>query len=137
MSEFDYGYFQHSKKKPNEKNSNLDRKKLLKYRNIRRRIIANEFGHEFYDGDRKNGYGGYKYDGRWQIFLKKIIKRYKLNKNSKVLDIGAKKGFFIYDLQLLIPGIKVYGIEDHKYPIINCQKEIKKNLKFIKSYCDI
>ena len=101
MSHFDYGYFSFSKKKPNEKNKNLDRKKLLKSRNIKRRVIANEFGHGFYDGDRKNGYGGYKYDGRWKIFLKKIIKKYKLNKNSKILDIGAKKGFFIQFHRLL------------------------------------
>lgn len=137
MSHFDYGYFSFSKKKPNEKNPNLDRKKILSSRNIKRRIIANEFDREFYDGNRLNGYGGYKYDGRWKIFLKKIIKKYRLNKSSRVLDIGAKKGFFIYDLKLLIPGIKVYGIEDHKYPIINCKKQIKKNLKFVKSYCDI
>lgn len=137
MAHFDYGYFKFSRKKPTEKNKNLDRKKLLKTRNIKRKVVANGFGYEFYDGDRKNGYGGYKYDGRWKIFLKKIIKHYKLNKDSKVLDIGAKKGFFMYDLTLMVPGIKVYGIEDHRYPIMKAQKMVKKNIKFVKSYCDI
>jgi len=137
MAHFDYGYFKFSKIKPAEKNKNLDRKKLLKTRNIRRKVTANKFGYEFYDGDRKNGYGGYKYDGRWKIFLKKIIKQYKLNKNSKVLDIGAKKGFFMHDLTLMVPGIKVYGIEDHRYPITKSKKTVKKKIKFVKSYCDM
>ena len=27
--------------------------------------LAKQFGQDFFDGDRKCGYGGYKYDGRW------------------------------------------------------------------------
>ena len=131
MPHFDYGYF-----KANKKVYNI-RKKLLSSRTIQKKIIANQFDYDYYDGDRENGYGGFKYDGRWKKFLIKIIKRYKLNKNSRVLDISAKKGFFMHDLTLLVPGIKVYGVEDHKYPIITSMKSVKGNIKFIKSYCDI
>ena len=137
MSHFDYGYFSFSKKKPKETNYKLDRKKLSKQRGIKNRILANELDHEFYDGNRLNGYGGFKYDGRWKKFLKKIIKKYKLDKNSRVLDISAKKGFFMHDLSLLIPGIKIYGIEDHKYPIQNAMKSVKNDIKYVNSYCDI
>jgi hypothetical protein len=131
MPHFDYGYF-----KPNKTIKNI-RKKLLLSRTIQKKILANEFDYDYYDGDRENGYGGFKYDGRWKKFLKKIIQRYKLNKNSRVLDISAKKGFFMHDLSLLVPGITVYGIEDHKYPIKKSMKSIKKNIKFVNSYCDI
>jgi len=131
MPHFDYGYFNANKKVKNI------RKKLLLSRTIKKKILANDFSYDYYDGDRENGYGGFKYDGRWKKFLIKIIKRYKLNKNSKVLDISAKKGFFMHDLTLLVPGIKVYGVEDHEYPIITSMKSVKGNIKFLKSYCDI
>ena len=78
----------------------------------------------------KNGYGGFSYDGRWKKFLPKIIKRYKLNKKSKVLDLGCKKGFLIKDLRELIPGITCYGVENHLYPI---KKLVKKDKKIIYS----
>ena len=94
------------------------------------KIIAWERGQEYYDGDRLNGYGGFKYDGRWKKILPKFIKKYKLKAGSKVLDVGCKKGFLLHDLKKLVPGIKIYGIEDHIYPLKNSMKSVKKNLKF-------
>ena len=125
MKHFDTGYF---KKKVTK------RKIISKKRDITNRIIAWGLDKEYYDGKRINGYGGYNYDARWRKFLPKIIKRYKLTKHSKVLDLGCKKGFFMKDLQDLVPGIKVYGIEDHLYPIKNAEKEIKKNIIFNNYY---
>ena len=60
-----------------------------------------------------------------------------MNKDSLVLDIGCKKGFFIKDLQDLVPGITVYGIEDHKYPITKSLLSVRKNIKYVNSYYDI
>ena len=117
MAYFDYGYFSFSQKRIDKFDPKVERKKLVKKRTIINKLLANEMGKEFYDGKRINGYAGFKYDGRWKIFLKKIIKKYKLNNKSKVLDIGAKKGFFMHDLKKLLPGIKIYGVEDHYYPI--------------------
>ena len=66
--------------------SNYTNKKIKRlaknnYRTIENRIIATYRNKEFFDGDRKNGYGGYVYDGRWKKYAKKIINRYKLNKD--------------------------------------------------------
>lgn len=98
------------------------RSKVANKRSIINKIEAWELGREYYDGKRINGYGGFKYDGRWLKLLPKIIKKYKLNKNSKFLDIGCKKGFLLKDLNSLVPGIKSYGLENHEYPL----KKIKK-----------
>tara|TARA_B100000902_G_scaffold399999_1_gene474411 strand:+ start:4758 stop:5423 length:666 start_codon:yes stop_codon:yes gene_type:complete len=125
MRHFDTGYF---KKKISK------RKFISKKRDITNRIIAWGLDKEYYDGKRINGYGGYKYDGRWKKFLPKIIKRYKLTKNSKVLDLGCKKGFFMKDLKDLVPGIKIYGIEDHEYAIKKAHPEVKKNIKYSEYY---
>jgi len=135
MAYFDYGYFSYKKSKKDTVKKK--RKNLMKKRTIVNRILANDLDHKFYDGKRINGYGGFNYDERWKVFLKKIIKKYKLNKNSVVLDIGCKKGFFIKDLQDLVPGITVYGIEDHRYPISKSLAIVKKNIKYVSSYYDI
>jgi ubiquinone/menaquinone biosynthesis C-methylase UbiE len=101
---------------------------VTKKRSIINKIIAWERGKEYYDGKRINGYGGFKYDGRWKKILPKLIKRYNLKKGSKVLDLGCKKGFLLKDLKDLVPGIKIYGIEDHNYPLKNSMKDIRKYL---------
>ena len=41
-------------------------------RTIINRIIATKRDKNFFDGDRNNGYGGYKYDGRWNVVAKRI-----------------------------------------------------------------
>ena len=124
MAHFNFGYF---KIKTNRK---------VKPMSINKKIIAWQKGKEFYDGSRQNGYGGFKYDGRWLKILPKIIKKYKIKENAKILDLGCKKGFIMKDFKILLPNCEVWGIEDHKYPIINAEKEIKS--KIIKSkYYDI
>ena len=101
---------------------------VTKNRSIINKIIAWEKDKEYYDGNRVNGYGGFKYDGRWKKILPKFIKRYGLKRGSRVLDLGCKKGFLLKDLKELVPGIKVYGVEDHVYPLKNSMSEVKKNL---------
>ena len=103
------------------------RSKVANKRNIINKIEAWELGREYYDGKRINGYGGFKYDGRWLKLLPKIIKEYKLNKNSKFLDLGCKKGFLLKDLNSLVPGIKSYGLENHEYPLKKI-KELKSKI---------
>ena len=35
--------------------------------------VAKRYGQEYWDGDRKYGYGGYHYDGRWEVVAREII----------------------------------------------------------------
>ncbi len=103
------------------------RGKVAKERTVINKMHAWELGKEYYDGNRLNGYGGFKYDGRWLKLLPKIIKRYKLNNKSKVLDLGCKKGFLLKDLNILLPGVKSYGIENHPYALkhaVNCKSKL-------------
>jgi SAM-dependent methyltransferase len=118
MREFDIKY-PHSKVK-----------RVLKEgsRSIKNKIIAWGLGEEYYDGQRENGYGGFRYDGRWATIMPGIIKEYKLNYNSAVLDFGCKKGFFLHDLKQALPGIKVKGVENHPYPIEKAMEDVKKDL---------
>ena len=63
------------------------------------RKIAREFGEDFFDGDRKNGYGGFHYNPRfWQPVIPTFKKHFGLTCDSTVLDIGCAKGFMLHDL---------------------------------------
>jgi SAM-dependent methyltransferase len=88
--------------------------------------IAKQYGKDYWDGDRRYGYGGYKYiPGRWKPVAEKLIKIYNLKSGSKVLDIGCGKGYLIYEMKLLIPDLDVIGIDFSDYGLENAKKEIK------------
>lgn len=91
--------------------------------------IAKKFDQEYWDGDRKYGYGGFKYDGRWRSVAEKLAKHYELKPNQKVLDIGCGKGFLLYDLTQTVKDLDVYGVDISKYAIDNSKEEIRKNLQ--------
>lgn len=90
--------------------------------------IARKFDKEFWDGDRRYGYGGYKYDGRWEVVAKKLIKQYNLSENAKILDVGCGKGFLLYEFKKLLPKCKVVGFDISKYSIENSKPEIRNEL---------
>ena len=91
--------------------------------------IANKFDYNYWDGNRKYGYGGYKYiPGRWSKVAKKIIRNYKLNSKSKILDVGCGKGFLLKEIKNILPDIKIVGFDISKYAIKNSHPDIKKFL---------
>ena len=52
------------------------------------RTIARKFGKEFFDGERKYGYGGFYYNPRfWKPVIPDLIEHFSLTKNSSVLDV--------------------------------------------------
>ena len=106
-------------------------------RNIEHRIIASERGFFFFDGDRNFGYGGLKYDGRWSGVAKKIIKKFDLKDNSKILQLASEKGFLIHEIKKINPKIKVSGFETSKYAVSKTIKPVKKLIKKFTSFSDL
>lgn len=90
--------------------------------------VARKFDKDFWDGNRKFGYGGYKYDGRWKSVAQKLIDLYGLKSDSKVLDVGCGKGFLLYEIKILIPKIEIYGFDISKYAVDNAKEEIKDKI---------
>lgn len=84
-------------------------------RTIKNRLIAWEKGKEFYDGDRQNGYGGLKYDGRMKPVAEELCKKYKLNNESSVLHLGCDRGYLLYEFLHLYPLMRVRGTETSVY----------------------
>ena len=91
--------------------------------------ISKKYGKDYWDGDRRYGYGGYYYIKNYHVYLaKKLIVDYNLDTNSKILDIGCGKGYLIYEISKLLKSKNVLGCDISKYAIINSKKEIKKNI---------
>lgn len=91
--------------------------------------LAKQFGKDFFDGDRKCGYGGYKYDGRWKSVVKRFKDFYHLADDSAILDIGCGKGFMLTDFKELMPQATVAGIDVSEYAIENAMPQVKSYLE--------
>lgn len=90
--------------------------------------IAKQFGREYFDADRKYGYGGYHYDGRWLPVARAMVAHYRLGPGARILDVGCAKGFLLHDFQELLPGAKIAGIDVSDYAISNAMPEVKDRL---------
>ena len=109
-------------------NRNVDERGLEK--TDKDREIARRFGKEFFDGDRRNGYGGFNYNSKfWEPVVPDFQKHFSLNSKSSVLDVGCAKGFMIYDVSRLIPGITVKGIDISDYAIENAIVGVKERVQ--------
>lgn len=86
--------------------------------------ISRQFGYEYWDGDRKYGYGGYRYDGRWRSVARDMIAHFGLKPGMRVLDVGCGKGFLVKDLMLECPGIEAFGLDISHYALMHCEKEV-------------
>jgi ubiquinone/menaquinone biosynthesis C-methylase UbiE len=92
-------------------------------------IIAKEYEYDYWDGDRRYGYGGYKYiEDRWTPVAKSLIDTYNLNNSSKILDVGCGKAFLLYEIQKLLPGIELHGFDISNHGLAGAKDTLKENL---------
>jgi ubiquinone/menaquinone biosynthesis C-methylase UbiE len=84
--------------------------------------ISREYGKMYFDGPREYGYGGYRYDGRWQSVARDIVEHFGLKLGDRVLDVGCAKGFLVKDLVAI--GIDAYGIDVSEYALMQCEPEV-------------
>ena len=92
--------------------------------------VAKKFGKDYWDGERKYGYGGYHYDGRWRGVAENIAKHYKLQPGQRVLDIGCGKAFLLYELTQVVPGLEIVGIDISQYALDHAKEEIRPFLRY-------
>ncbi len=90
---------------------------------------AKTFSFDYWDGDRKFGYGGYKYDGRWGTVAKEIIDYYHLKSGDSILDVGCGKGFLLHEFKKIIPDLQIAGIDISNYAIEHSMEDVRPFLK--------
>jgi SAM-dependent methyltransferase len=92
-------------------------------------LKAKEYESDYWDGDRRYGYGGYKYmPGRWTPVAEALIKLYDLTNESKILDVGCGKAYLLYEIYKLLPGIELVGFDISQHGLADAQEEIRDKL---------
>ena len=92
--------------------------------------LAKQWGFDYWDGDRRICYGGYRYmEGRWEKVARAMIEHYQLKPGDKILDVGCGKAFLLYDFTKVLPGVEVYGIDISDYAILHAKDEVKDRIQ--------
>jgi len=90
------------------------------------RRISKQFGFDYFDGDRRYGYGGFNYHPRfWTDTVRLFRDHYDLPGDASILDIGCAKGFMLTDFQKLLPRARLAGIDLSSYAVERAQPEVK------------
>ena len=90
---------------------------------------AKKYDFDYWDGDRKFGYGGYRYDGRWLPVAQEMARHYGLQPGDRVLDVGCGKAFLLYELTRAVPGLEARGIDISPYAIEHAKEEVRPFLQ--------
>ena len=93
-------------------------------------VVAKQYGYDYWDGDRRYGYGGYRYDGRWGSVAQKMADHYQLKAGQKVLDVGCGMAHLLYELTQVVSGLIVYGIDISQYALTHAKEEIRDRLQY-------
>jgi SAM-dependent methyltransferase len=92
-------------------------------------VKAKEYEFDYWDGDRRYGYGGYKFiEGRWKPVAQALIDIYGLKAGSSVLDVGCGKAFLLYEMKKILPGLKIAGFDISKHGLADARDEIRPYL---------
>ena len=91
--------------------------------------IAKQYAEEYWDGDRRYGYGGYRYlPGRWQPVAEGLIAEYGLTNKSSVLDLGCGKAFLLHEMKLLLPDLRICGIDISEHGLNHATAAVQPHL---------
>jgi len=92
-------------------------------------LKAKEYEFDYWDGDRRYGYGGYRYvDDRWREVAEPLIKIYRLKSDARILDVGCGKAYLLYELHRLLPESEIVGFDISRHGIDDAKEEIRDKL---------
>ena len=92
-------------------------------------LRAKEYEKDYWDGDRRYGYGGYRYiEGRWAPVAQALIDVYGLTNQSKILDVGCGKAFLLHEMKQILPGLDVAGFDISHHGLSDARPELRDTL---------
>lgn len=104
-------------------------KRVTEYPKAEASKISKKFDFHYWDGDRKFGYGGHHYDGRWRVVAERMVEHYGIKSGDRILDVGCGKGFLLYEFTQVVPNLEITGIDVSTYALENAKEEVKPFLK--------
>jgi ubiquinone/menaquinone biosynthesis C-methylase UbiE len=92
-------------------------------------LKAKEYEFDYWDGDRRYGYGGYRFiEGRWTPVAQALVDIYGLQPNAKILDVGCGKGYLLYELKKLLPEAEIAGFDISRHGLAEAKPEVRPHL---------
>jgi ubiquinone/menaquinone biosynthesis C-methylase UbiE len=92
-------------------------------------LKAKEYEADYWDGDRRYGYGGYRFiEGRWTPVAKALVDIYGLRRDARILDVGCGKGYLLYELKKLLPDAEVIGIDISRHGLADAKEGVRPHL---------
>jgi SAM-dependent methyltransferase len=95
--------------------------------------VARRFARDYWDGDRRFGYGGYRYDGRWKPVAQALIAAYGLGSGARILDVGCGKAHLLHELHELLPGSECVGIDVSDHGLADAPAGIRPHLRRLRA----
>ncbi|HVZ23099.1 MAG TPA: class I SAM-dependent methyltransferase [Vicinamibacterales bacterium] len=89
---------------------------------------AKEYEFDYWDGDRRYGYGGYRYDGRWKAVAQQFIDHYGLGPKARILDVGCGKAHLLHEIKQLLPESEVVGFDISRHGLADAPEPIRPYL---------
>jgi SAM-dependent methyltransferase len=90
--------------------------------------VAKRYDQDYWDGDRRYGYGGYGYDGRWKAVAERFVEVYGLKPDARILDVGCGKAHLLYELEQLLPEAELFGFDTSLYAIRDAPEAVRDRL---------
>jgi SAM-dependent methyltransferase len=83
---------------------------------------AKEYEGDYWDGDRRYGYGGYRFiDGRWAPVAQGLIDLHGLKGKCRILDVGCGKGYLLKEFQKLLPEAELVGFDISRHGLADAK----------------
>ncbi|MBE7500824.1 MAG: class I SAM-dependent methyltransferase [Verrucomicrobiales bacterium] len=87
--------------------------------------LARQWDKDYWDGDRRVGYGGMRYDGRWRVVADALARALRPARRTTGSGCRLRQGFLLYDLTQAVPGLEVRGLDISQYALDHAKEEVR------------
>ncbi len=92
-------------------------------------LKAKEYEFDYWDGDRRYGYGGYRYDGRWKIVAAAAHRSLRpADRRHGFSTSAAARRILLHELKQLLPDADVTGFDVSKHGLADAPEPIRPYL---------
>src|ERR1700753_1926454 len=92
-------------------------------------VKAKEYEADYWDGDRRYGYGGYRYiEGGWKPVAQAVIDLHGIKGKVRTRDVGCGKGSLLREFTLRLPEAELGGFDISRHGLADAHPDVKDKL---------